>query len=53
MGPTGRALLVGVLFAVLAIRAAVMPAFTLTPTAVGLGEVASTVVVAVTALLVT
>ncbi len=41
------------LFAVLAIRAAVIPAFTLTPKAVGLGEVASTVVVAVTALLVT
>ena len=40
-------------FAVLAIRAAVIPAFALTPRTVGLGEVAATVAVAVTALLVT
>ncbi len=40
-------------FVVLAIRAAVLPAVTLTPKAVGIGEVLSTLAVAVTALLVT
>ena len=40
-------------FALLAIRAAVIPAFRLTPKTVGLGEVAATLAVAVTALLVT
>ena len=40
-------------FAVLAIRAAVIPAFALTPKTVGRGEAAATVAVAVTALLAT
>ena len=44
--------LVGV-FALLTIRAAVLPAYRLSPKAVGIGEIVATVVVAVTALLTT
>jgi hypothetical protein len=40
-------------FALLTIRAAVLPAFRVSPKAVGIGEVVATVVVATTALLVT
>jgi hypothetical protein len=40
-------------FALLTFRAAVLPAFRVSPTAVGIGEVVATVVVGVTALLVT
>ena len=40
-------------FTLLTIRAAVLPAYRLSPTVVGIGEVVATVVVAVTALLVT
>jgi hypothetical protein len=40
-------------FALLTIRAAVLPAFRVSPKAVGIGEIVATVVVGVTALLVT
>ena len=42
-----------VVFSLLAIRAAVLPAYRLSPKVVGIGEILATVVVAVTALLVT
>jgi hypothetical protein len=51
MVPVGSALVL--VFAALAVRAAIMPAFRASPKAVGIGEIAATLAVALTALAVT